>query len=86
MSTKTKLTYDDYAALPDDGRRYELLAGELYMNPAPSPLHQRISKRLQRQLEAFFEENKLDEVFDASVDLIFGPHDVAQPDIVVVGD
>ena len=56
------------------------------MNPAPSPLHQRVSKRLQRQLEAFFEENRLGEVFNAPVDLIFGPHDVAQPDIVVVDD
>ena len=56
------------------------------MNPAPSPLHQRVSKRLQRQLEAFFEENRLGEVFNAPVDLIFGAHDVAQPDLVVVGD
>ena len=29
------LTYDDYAALPDDGRRYELHAGELWVTPAP---------------------------------------------------
>ena len=86
MRTKTKLTYDDYAALPNDGWRYELLAGELYMNPAPSPMHQRVSKRLQRQLEAFFEENRLGEVFNAPVDVIFGQHDVAEPDIVVVSD
>jgi len=86
MSTKTKLTYDDYAALPDDGRRYELLAGVLYVNPTPSPWHQRVSKRLQRQLEAFFEQNRLGEVFNAPVDLIFDRHDVAEPDIVVVGD
>ena len=85
MSTRTKLTYDDYAAIPADGKRYELLAGELYVNPAPTPFHQRVSKRLQRQLEAFFEQNKLGEVFNAPVDLIFGPHDVAQPDLVVVG-
>jgi hypothetical protein len=37
MATKTKLTYDDYAALPDDGKRYEVLAGELYVVPAPLP-------------------------------------------------
>jgi len=29
MALKQKLTYDDYAAVPDDGKRYELLAGDL---------------------------------------------------------
>jgi Uma2 family endonuclease len=86
MATRTKLTYDDYAALPDDGKRYEVLAGELYVVPAPTPFHQRESKRLQRQLEAFFEEKGLGEVFNAPLDVILGPHDVAQPDILVVLD
>ena len=27
-------TYDDYAALPDDGKRYEILNGVLYMAPS----------------------------------------------------
>jgi Uma2 family endonuclease len=85
MAARSRLTYDDYAALPDDGNRYELLAGVLYVVPAPNPLHQRVSKRLQRQLEAFFEERGLGEVFDAPVDVILGCHDVAEPDILVVG-
>jgi Uma2 family endonuclease len=84
MGTRSKLTYDDYAALPDDGKRYELLAGDLYVVPAPTPLHQRVSKRLERQLEAFFEGNRLGEVFHAPVDVILGQHDVAEPDTLVV--
>jgi Uma2 family endonuclease len=84
MAIRTKLTYDDYAALPDDGKRYEVLAGELYAVPAHTPFHQRDSKRLQRQLEAFFEGNGLGEVFNAPCDVILAPHDVAQPDILVV--
>jgi hypothetical protein len=36
MATRTNLTYDDYAALPDDGKRYEVLAGALYVVPAPT--------------------------------------------------
>ena len=35
MSARVILTYDDYAALPDDGRRYELYEGELVMTPPP---------------------------------------------------
>jgi Uma2 family endonuclease len=84
MGVKTRLDYEDYLETPDDGKTYELLDGRLYVTPAPSPFHQRASKRLQRQLEAYFEARGLGEVFDAPVDLILTPHDVVQPDLVVV--
>ena len=53
-------------------------------SPSPRPLHQRVSKRLQRQLEAYFEEKGLGEVFNAPVDVILTMHDVVVPDLVVV--
>lgn len=80
-----KLDYSDYAAIPDDGRRYEILEGVLHVTPAPSTGHQHASKRLQRQIEEYFEERSLGEVFNAPTDVILGPHDVVQPDLVVVG-
>ena len=83
---KQKLDYDDYAGIPPDRNRYEILEGELYVTPAPSPLHQRVSKRLQRQLEAYFEAGGLGEVFNAPIDLILTHHDVVQPDLVVVAE
>ncbi|WP_454061771.1 hypothetical protein [Candidatus Nitrospira salsa] len=46
MSTiglKTKLEYSDYVHIPSDGKKYELLDGDLHVTPAPSPLHQRVS-------------------------------------------
>lgn len=85
VGLKQKLDYGDYSTLPDDGKRYELLEGDLVVTPAPSPLHQRVSKRLQRQLESYFETRGLGEVFNAPVDVILTPHDVVQPDLVVVG-
>lgn len=81
---KTRIDYDDYCAIPPDGKRYELLDGQVQVTPAPSPLHQRVSKRLQRLLEAYFEEAGRGEVFNAPIDLILTPHDVVQPDLVVV--
>lgn len=81
---KQKLDYADYARIPPDGKRYELLEGELYVTPAPSPLHQRVSRRLQRQLEDYFHTRGLGEVFNAPIDLILAPQDVVQPDLVVV--
>lgn len=77
-----KLTYDDYAARSVD-QRYELLAGDLYMVPAPSTFHQRVVKRLFLQIEGFFEGTQLGEVFFAPTDVVLGLHDVAEPDLLV---
>lgn len=79
---KTRLDYGDYCAIPSDGKRYELLDGEVYVTPAPGPLHQRLLLRLARALEDYFGARA--EVFIAPIDVIFSPHDIVQPDIVVV--
>lgn len=83
---KQRLDYSDYVRIPPDGKRYEILEGELYVTPAPSPLHQRVSKRLQRKLEAYFEARSLGEVFNAPIDVILTAQDVVQPDLVVVAN
>ena len=81
-------TYDDYRTLPEDmSRRYELLHGELYMVPAPTTRHQRISRNLEFILHQFVAAGRLGEVFDSPIDLILGQGDareVAQPDIVFI--
>lgn len=83
---KRKLDYSDIAAAPNDGKRYELVQGELLVNPAPSPTHQRISRRLVRQLEDYFHGRALGEVFYAPLDVILTRHDVFEPDLLVVAD
>lgn len=83
-SLKERLDYDDLAVIPASSARYEILDGKLHVTPAPSPLHQRVSKRLQRQLEEYFEGSGRGEVFNAPFDVILTPHDVVQPDLVVV--
>lgn len=45
-----KLDNDDYAAIPADGKRWEILDAEPYVAPSPNSFHQRASKRLQRLL------------------------------------
>jgi Uma2 family endonuclease len=86
IGLKQILDYCDLAHTPDDGNRYEILEGNLLVTPAPAPLHQRTSKRLQRQLEAYFETRSMGEVFNAPVDVILTFHDVVEPDLVVVAD
>lgn len=35
MTTRTKpVTYDDYLTLPNDGKKYEIIDGELIMTPS----------------------------------------------------
>ncbi len=84
---RPRVSYADLERMPDDGRRYEIVDGELFdVTPAPSPLHQRVAKRLERQLEAYFEAAGRGEVFHSPIDVILTPHDVFEPDIVLVTD
>ena len=78
------LTYDDLRATPDDGRRYELLEGELCVTPAPSTTHQRISRNLEFILHAHVVAARLGEILDAPVDVIFADTTVVEPDLLFV--
>ena len=77
---------DQVLALPDDGKRRELVYGELLVSPAPQVRHQRIVLRLARILAGYCEREGLGEVFVSPADLTWGRPDVlAQPDVFVVG-
>lgn len=78
------LTYQDYEALPADGRRYEIHDGELSVTPAPGTRHQRIVGRLYSLLSAHVETRALGEVLLSPVDCILADTLVVQPDLVFV--
>jgi len=78
------LTYDDYAALPADGRRYEIHDGELSVTAAPSPQHQMVSLNLVRLLDQHVRTTSLGKVLYAPLDVILSETSVVQPDIVYV--
>jgi hypothetical protein len=67
---RTVLAYRDYAALPDDGQRYELLAGELSVTPAPVPRHQQVSGALHLLLKPYVASRGLGEVLYGPIDVI----------------
>jgi Uma2 family endonuclease len=77
-------TYRDYAALPDDGKRHELIEGEFYVTPSPNTLHQTVSRRLLRILMEQLEDPGIAQVFDAPTDVILDDTTCVVPDIVVV--
>ena len=76
-------TYSDYAAL-DDGQRYEIVNGVLLMTPAPSWSHQEVVLEIVSYLRTYLRKTGLGGVFVAPVDVELSPHDVFQPDIVVL--
>jgi Uma2 family endonuclease len=63
------MTYAEYAALPEDGRRYELINGELIMAAAPNGKHLLASKRFHDGLNAFVEAGELGLVFYAPYEI-----------------
>ena len=79
----TGWTYAEYARLPDDGNRYEVLDGQVLMTPAPGTPHQRIAARLYVELNAHVTEHRLGEVM-WDIDLLFMPGQFLRPDMLVV--
>ena len=77
-------TYEDFLRLPDDGNRYEVIRGSLYVTPPPILDHQFLSFELAFWLSAFVRERKLGRVLAAPVGVIL-PAGIAtpvQPDVM----
>lgn len=69
VATLTKMTVADLDRLPDDGTRYELIDGELFVTPSPIRRHQRAHMRLVQKLGPFVEEHDLGELYSAPFDV-----------------
>ena len=82
--TAKKLTYDDYVNLPDDGKRYEIIDGELYVNPSPNMKHQLVLGNLFFSLTAFVRVHKVGLVFVAPFDVVMSLENIVQPDILFI--
>ncbi len=78
-------TYSDYASLPDDGKRYEIIQGVLYMAPSPNFSHQSSNIRIAHYLLVHVEFAGLGRVIAAPFDVELVPDgDTVQPDVMVV--
>ena len=78
------LTYQDYAELPEDGRRYEILDGELDVSPSPMIRHQVVIGNLFRILDDHVRSRRLGTVLLSPVDLILADTTVVVPDLMFV--
>ena len=71
-------------ALPDDGKRYETVHGELLVTPAPRAWHQEVLFRLAVRLDAYVETERCGHLFQSPADISWGPDILVQPDLFVV--
>ena len=84
MPATQRWTAEMLRALPDDGKRYEIVRGELLVTPSPSWTHQLAVKRLLVQLDTYLRSTRRAEVFDAPADVELETDSVVQPDVFVV--
>jgi Uma2 family endonuclease len=78
-------TYADYLRLPDDGKRYELIEGVLYVANAPTPEHQFTVTELIFHLRLYVSTHKLGIVLATPVEVhLSETSKPVQPDVIFV--
>ena len=77
-------TYEAYAALPDDGQRYEVVQGVLIMSPAPTPEHQSVLGEIYSYLREHILLTGRGMVYMGPLDVELSERNVFQPDALVV--
>jgi Uma2 family endonuclease len=70
-------------ALPDDGKRCEVVDGVLLVTPAPRLVHQAALKALYDALGGFVRSQRFGAVLWSPADIVFGPRTLVQPDLFV---
>ena len=71
-------------ALPDDGKRYEVVYGELLVTPALRAWHQEIVARLLESLRRYLEGERLGHALMSPADISWRDDMLVQPDLFVV--
>jgi len=81
---QTDWTAEMARALPDDGKRYEVLDGELVVSPAPSMTHQEVLYRLFLLVQTYVERHSIGWTYLSPADIELSAHRLLQPDLFVV--
>jgi|ADGO01.1.fsa_nt_gi Uncharacterized protein conserved in cyanobacteria len=75
---------EHWERLPQDGNRYEIIDGTLYMTTSPSAFHQWIVGRCIRFLGIAAEERQLGVWYTAPIGVILSTRDAVQPDFLFI--
>lgn len=77
-------TAADYRAMPEDGKRYQLIEGDIIMAPAPNTFHQIVHGNLFFILKSYLVRSPLGTLFGAPCDVYLDDQNVYQPDLLFV--
>ena len=81
------LTYEEFLRVREaTNDQTELIDGELFVTPSPSPLHQAVIHRLTRAIDRALDERGSGLVFFTPLDVRLAPDSVVQPDILILLD
>ena len=78
---RPRVSYADLERAPEDGRRYELYDGEVFVVPAPLPKHQVVQSTLTELFRAYARKHGGFAV-SSPIDIVFSDYDVLQPDVI----
>lgn len=91
MSMPSPIAHDDWTvdmldALPDDGQRYELIDGELFVTAAPTDVHQLVATAFHRRLHDYLRPTSLGRAMISPADVRKEPRtrNRVQPDVFAV--
>jgi Uma2 family endonuclease len=84
MAVPIYYTAEMVRALPEDGQRYEVVHGELFVTPAPRLWHQELVARLSERLRSYLREHPVGHLLHSPADLSLSPDTLVQPDVFVV--
>src|SRR5919199_171267 len=71
-------------ALPEDGKRYEIIDGELRVTPAPHVAHQIVVGELLARLREYLRAHPVGRVIVAPADVRVGDRTSVGPDLFVI--
>jgi Uma2 family endonuclease len=80
-AVRPRVSYADLERAPEDGRRYELYDGEVFVVPSPLPKHQLVALRIVEMLSGYVRRHG-GLTLHSPIDIVFSDFDVLQPDVV----
>ena len=78
-----KWTLEELHSLPDDGNRYELVRGQLFVTPPPAPIHETVLSRLHALLEPYVQRHGLGHIYRPRAVVRRHPGIEVEPDLFV---
>ena len=82
-----KYTYEDHQTFPEgDGKRYEIIDGDLLVTPAPMSRHQLVLSNFHWWVRSYLEENRIGKVLFAPFDVVLSDVNVVEPDLLFLSN